>query len=49
MKSRAVDFFVGVGQLKQHHEEFDIVVLDPPYFSITEKGEGGFWRLRAVA
>lgn len=39
MKSRAVDFFVGVGQLKQHHEEFDIVVLDPPYFSITEKGK----------
>lgn len=39
MKCRTVDFFVGVGQLKQHHEEFDIVVLDPPYFSITEKGK----------
>lgn len=38
MKNRAVDFFVGVGQLKQHHEQFDILILDPPYFSITEKG-----------
>jgi len=38
MKCSAVDFFVGVGQLKQRREEFDIVVLDPPYFSITEKG-----------
>lgn len=38
MKSTAVDFFVSVGQMKQRREEFDIVILDPPYFSITEKG-----------
>lgn len=38
MHSTAVDFFVGVGQLKSKRESFDIVVLDPPFFSITEKG-----------
>lgn len=39
MHSTAVDFFVGVGQLKSRRESFDIVVLDPPFFSITEKGK----------
>jgi len=39
MKCRAVDFFVGVGQMKKNREEFDMVILDPPYFSITEKGK----------
>ena len=33
-----VDFFVGVGQMRNRHEEFDLVVLDPPFFSITERG-----------
>ena len=38
MKTIPVDFFVGIGQLKQRRESFDIVILDPPYFSVTEKG-----------
>ena len=38
MKCIPVDFFVGVGQIKQRRESFDIVVLDPPYFSVTDKG-----------
>ena len=39
MKCFVVDFFVGVGQLKSRGELFDIVLIDPPYFSITEKGK----------
>jgi 23S rRNA (cytosine1962-C5)-methyltransferase len=38
ISSKTVDFFVAVGQLKQRQELFDIIILDPPYFSITEKG-----------
>lgn len=38
ISSKTVDFFVAVGQLKQRRELFDIIILDPPYFSITEKG-----------
>ena len=38
MQTSAVDFFVGAGQMRNRHEEFDIVVLDPPFFSITERG-----------
>jgi len=38
MSCKAVDFFVAAGQLKQRRELFDLVILDPPYFSITEKG-----------
>lgn len=38
MKLQAVDFFVGVGQLKRLGHLFDLVILDPPFFSISEKG-----------
>ena len=39
MKLTAVDFFVAVGQMKTRQELFDIVILDPPFFSVTEKGK----------
>jgi len=32
------DFFVGVARLKRSGRLFDLVFLDPPYFSVTEKG-----------
>ena len=38
MKLAAVDFFVGIGQLKRSNSLFDMVILDPPFFSVTEKG-----------
>lgn len=38
MKLRAVDFFVEVGQLKRSGRLFDLVIVDPPFFSVTEKG-----------
>ncbi len=38
MKLAAVDFFVGIGQLKRSRTLFDLVILDPPFFSVTEKG-----------
>ncbi|PKO03668.1 MAG: SAM-dependent methyltransferase [Chloroflexi bacterium HGW-Chloroflexi-5] len=38
MKLAAVDFFVGIGQLKRSGALFDMVILDPPFFSVTEKG-----------
>ena len=38
MKLTAVDFFVGAGQLKRARNLFDLVILDPPFFSVTEKG-----------
>ncbi|PKN89544.1 MAG: SAM-dependent methyltransferase [Chloroflexi bacterium HGW-Chloroflexi-7] len=38
MKLAAVDFFVGIGQLKRSNALFDMVILDPPFFSVTEKG-----------
>ncbi len=39
MKLTTVDFFVGVGQLKRKNRLFDIVILDPPFFSVTDKGK----------
>lgn len=39
MRCTAVDFFVGVGQMKSRRELFELVILDPPYFSVTEKGK----------
>lgn len=39
MKLVSVDFFVSVGQMKQKHELFDLVLLDPPFFSSTDKGQ----------
>ncbi|MCX6055545.1 MAG: class I SAM-dependent methyltransferase [Chloroflexi bacterium] len=39
MKLSTVDFFVGVGQLKKRARVFDLVILDPPFFSITQKGK----------
>lgn len=38
MKLSAVDFFVGVGQLKRRAALFDLVIIDPPFFSVSEKG-----------
>ncbi len=38
MDCKAVDFFVGVGQMKRIGITFDTVLLDPPFFSITERG-----------
>lgn len=38
MECSAVDFFVGVGQMKRSGRTFDTVILDPPFFSITERG-----------
>ena len=35
---RVGDFFDVVGQLKRDDELFDCVFVDPPFFSITEKG-----------
>ncbi len=37
-KLLAEDFFVGVAHLKRSGRLFDLVFLDPPYFSVTEKG-----------
>lgn len=34
----AGDFFSIASQLKRHGELFDCVVLDPPFFAVTEKG-----------
>ncbi len=38
MKLRAVDFFVGIGQFKRSGTLFDLAIIDPPFFSVTEKG-----------
>jgi len=38
MDCKAVDFFVAVGQFKRSGKTFDTVILDPPFFSITERG-----------
>lgn len=38
MKLRAVDFFVGMGQFKRSNTLFDLAIIDPPFFSITDKG-----------
>lgn len=39
MKLTAVDFFVGMGQLKRSNKLFDTVILDPPFFSVSDKGK----------
>jgi 23S rRNA (cytosine1962-C5)-methyltransferase len=38
MKLMPVDFFMAVGSLKRQKELFDIVILDPPFFSTTQRG-----------
>ena len=38
MKLAAVDFFVGMGQQKRTGAAFDLAIIDPPFFSVTEKG-----------
>jgi 23S rRNA (cytosine1962-C5)-methyltransferase len=38
MKCKVVDFFVGVGQFKRSDTLFDLAIIDPPFFSVTEKG-----------
>lgn len=38
MKLMPVDFFVAVGSLKRQGDLFDVVILDPPFFSATERG-----------
>lgn len=36
--TKAVDFFVAAGQMRRRRESFDIVVIDPPFFSVTPQG-----------
>ena len=38
MKLRPVDFFVEISQLKAKGDLFDLVLLDPPFFSVTDNG-----------
>ena len=38
MKLLAMDFFNACARFKRSGEQFDIAILDPPVFSITEKG-----------
>lgn len=35
----AADFFPTVGQFKRANEQFDCVIIDPPFFSTTSKGK----------
>jgi 23S rRNA (cytosine1962-C5)-methyltransferase len=39
MKLRAADFFSEVGRYKQEDKLFDLALLDPPFFSVTQKGK----------
>jgi 23S rRNA (cytosine1962-C5)-methyltransferase len=39
MKSRADDVFSELGSFKKAGTLFDLVLLDPPFFSVTEKGK----------
>lgn len=39
MKLVGADFFVVIGQMKRRCELFDVVILDPPYFSSTDRGQ----------
>jgi 23S rRNA (cytosine1962-C5)-methyltransferase len=39
MKLRAADFFSEVGRFKQEDRLFDLALLDPPFFSVTQKGK----------
>lgn len=38
MKTSVVDFFVAAGQMRRRREAFDIVIIDPPYFSVSPRG-----------
>ena len=38
MKTSAVDFFVAAGQMRRKRETYDIVIIDPPFFSLTPRG-----------
>lgn len=35
----ASDFFPAIGVFKRSHETFDVVLIDPPFFSTTSKGK----------
>lgn len=35
---RSADFFIEVGRLKAQQQLFDVVIVDPPFFSETESG-----------
>lgn len=39
MKLRAADVFSEIGNCKKTGQLFDLVLLDPPFFSVTEKGK----------
>jgi 23S rRNA (cytosine1962-C5)-methyltransferase len=39
MKLISADFFVVIGQMKRRSELYDMVILDPPYFSSTDRGQ----------
>ena len=39
MKLRADDVFSELGSFKKAGQEFDLALLDPPFFSVTEKGK----------
>ena len=39
MKLRAADVFTEIGSLKKTGTLFDLALLDPPFFSVTEKGK----------
>ena len=38
MKLMAMDFFQGISHLKKNGEGYDVVILDPPFFSVTQAG-----------
>jgi len=38
MKLRAVDFFTETARYKKENLFFDLAIIDPPFFSVTEKG-----------
>lgn len=38
MKLRAVDFFSETARYKKENVLFDLAIIDPPFFSVTEKG-----------
>lgn len=39
MKLRAADFYSEMARLKKEQVRFDIAIVDPPFFSVTEKGK----------
>jgi 23S rRNA (cytosine1962-C5)-methyltransferase len=38
MKLRTEDFFSDIGKLKREGRAFDLVLLDPPFFSVSDRG-----------